>query len=154
MLKATTLVAALALSVVPLPAAAAPFRPDWAPLVLVYWALLTPGHFGLFLAFGIGLAVDTLSGALLGQHALALVIVVYLALRFHLRIRVFPIWQMSATVMVLLALYEFVLFWVDGAAGVTVPYVERWGPVITGTMLWPLMLGWLTRIRQRDEAQV
>ena len=150
----TTFVLALALSVVPLPDAIVAFRPDWVPLVLIYWALLTPERFGLMTAFWMGLAVDTLTGALLGQHALAMLVVMYLSLRFHLRIRVFPIWQMSMTVFAMLAIYEFVLFWVDGVAGRTVPYVERWGPVITGAMLWPLVLGTLDRVRQDDQARV
>jgi rod shape-determining protein MreD len=153
-LPVASLVLALALSVLPLSPAVAPFRPDWVPLILIYWALLAPERFGLLVAFWMGLAVDTLTSALLGQHALAMVIVVFLSLRFHLRIRVFPIWQMSMSVMALLALYEFVLFWVDGAVGVTVPYVERWGPVITGTLLWPLIVGVLTRLRQDNAVRI
>ena len=150
----TTFVLALALSVVPLPAAIVAFRPDWVPLVLIYWALVTPERFGLLTALWMGLAVDTLSSVLLGQHALALLVVVYLSLRFHLRIRVFPIWQMSMTVFALLAIYSFVLFWVDGVAGRTVPYIERWGPVLTGGLLWPMVLATLDHLRQEDQARV
>lgn len=149
-----TFVLALALSVVPLPGAVAAFRPDWVPLTIIYWALVAPGRFGLFTALWLGLAVDTLSSALLGQHALAMLVVTYLSLRFHLRIRVFPIWQMTMTVFAMLAIYEFVLFWVDGVAGRTVPYVERWAPVVTGTLLWPLVLGTLDRARQANQARV
>ena len=36
---ALSLVVALALTIVPLPAATEPFRPDFAALVLLYWAL-------------------------------------------------------------------------------------------------------------------
>ncbi len=153
-LPITSFVLALALSVVPLPGAVVAFRPDWVPLILIYWALLTPDRVGLMTALWMGLIVDTLSSALLGQHALAMLVVVYLSLRFHLRIRVFPIWQMSMTVFAMLAIYEFVLFWVDGVAGRTVPYVERWGPVITGAMLWPVVLGTLGRLRQDNQARV
>lgn len=153
-LPLSTFVLALALSVVPLPDAVAAFWPDWVPLILIYWALVTPERFGLVTALWMGLAVDTLSSALLGQHALAMLVVVYFSLRFHLRIRVFPIWQMSMTVFAMLAIYEFVLFWVDGVAGRTVPYVERWGPVVVGALLWPLVLGTLDRMRQDNRARV
>ena len=153
-LPISTFVLALALSVVPLPAAVVAFRPDWVPLILIYWALVTPERFGLVTALWMGLAVDTLTSALLGQHALAMLVVVYLSLRFHLRIRVFPIWQMSMTVFAMLAIYEFVLFWVDGVAGRTVPYVERWAPVVMGALLWPLVLGTLDRMRQDNQARV
>lgn len=153
-LPLTTLVAALALSVIPLPDAVVAFRPDWVPLILIYWALAAPERFGLLTAFWMGLAVDTLSSALLGQHALAMLVVVYLSLRFQLRIRVFPIWQMSMTVFALLAIYEFVLFWVDGVAGRTVPSVERWGPVIVGTVLWPVVMATFDQARQDTQVRI
>ena len=153
-LPISSFVLALAFAVVPLPGAVAAFRPDWVPLIMIYWALVTPERFGLLTALWLGLALDTLSGALLGQHAIAMLVVVYLSLRFHLRIRVFPIWQMTMTVFAMLAIYEFVLFWVDGVAGRTVPYIERWAPVLTGALLWPLILGTLDRVRQDDQARV
>lgn len=153
-LPLSTLALALALSVIPLPASVGAFRPDWAPLIMIYWALSAPERFGLFTALWLGLAMDTLTGALLGQHALAMLVVAYFSARFHLRIRVFPIWQMTMTVFSLLAVYQFVLFWVDGVAGRSVPYVERWAPVATGALLWPLVLGILDGMRRDDRARV
>ena len=131
-----SLVATLALASAPLPDAIAPLRPDLVAVVLLYWSLMAPRHFSLLTAFWMGIALDTLSGALLGQNALALLVVVYLAERFHLRLRVFPLSQLAFTVLLLLGLYEFVLFWIDGVAGRTVPLVERWVPPLTGTLVW------------------
>ena len=129
----------LALAVVPLPAVVAPFRPDWAAVVLIYWSLAAPRRFSLLTALWMGLALDTLNGALLGQHALALLVVVYAAERFYLRVRMFPVSQLAITVLILLGLYEFILFWVDGMAGRTVPLIERWAPPLTGTLVWVAM---------------
>jgi rod shape-determining protein MreD len=42
-----------------------------------------------------GIVLDTLSGSLLGQHALALLVIVYIAERLHLRMRVFPMSQLG-----------------------------------------------------------
>ena len=131
-----SLVTTLALATVPLPDSVAPLRPDWVAVVLLYWSLMAPRHFSLMTAFWMGIALDTLSGALLGQNALALLVVVYLAERFHLRLRVFPLSQLAVTVLLLLGLYEFILFWIDGMAGRTVPLVERWLPPLTGTLAW------------------
>jgi rod shape-determining protein MreD len=146
---ALSLALTLALAVVPLPDAIAPLRPDWVAVVLLYWSLMAPRRFSLLTAFWMGLALDTLTGALLGQNALALVVVVYLAERFHLRIRVFPMSQLALTVLVLLGLCEFILFWVDGLAGRTVPLVERWVPPLTGTLVWLGLLVFFDR-RQRE----
>ncbi len=145
---------ALALAIIPLPSLISAFRPDWVVLVMIYWSLMTPGRLGLFSAFFLGLLLDTLSGALLGQHALALLVVSYVVQRFHLRIRVFPIWQMSMTVLALLAIYQFLLFWVDGVAGRTVTTAERWAPVMIGAALWPLILLLLENIREDVSARV
>ncbi|HSC14810.1 MAG TPA: rod shape-determining protein MreD [Gammaproteobacteria bacterium] len=134
-----SLVATLALASMPLPDAVAPLRPDWVAVVLLYWSLMAPRHFSLLTAFWVGIALDTLSGALLGQNALALLVVVYLAEKFYLRLRVFPLSQLAITVLLLLGLYEFVLFWIDGIAGRTVPLVERWVPPLTGTLVWVAM---------------
>jgi rod shape-determining protein MreD len=123
-------------------------------LVMIYWSLMTPGRLGLFSAFFLGLLLDTLSGALLGQHALALLVVSYVVQRFHLQIRVFPIWQMSMTVLALLAIYQFLLFWVDGVAGRTVTTTERWAPVMIGAALWPFILLLLENIREDVSARV
>jgi rod shape-determining protein MreD len=132
----SSLVATLALATVPLPNAVASARPDWVAVVLLYWSLMAPRHFSLLTAFWMGIALDTLTGALLGQNALALLVIVYLAEKFHLRLRVFPLSQLAITVLLLLGLYEFILFWIDGVAGRTVPLVERWLPPLTGTLAW------------------
>jgi rod shape-determining protein MreD len=127
------------LAIVPLPDALAPFRPDFVAVVLVHWALTAPRRFSLMTAFWMGIALDVLTGSLLGQNALALVVVVYLAERFHLQLRVFPVLQLAVTVLVLLLVYEFVLFWIDGVAQRTVPLLERWAPALTGTIVWLLL---------------
>lgn len=144
-----SLAATLALASVPLPDSVAPFRPDWVAVVLLYWSLMAPRQFSLLTAFWMGIVLDTLTGALLGQNALALLVVVYLADRFHLRLRVFPISQLAFTTLILLGLYEFILFWIDGMAGRTVPLIERWLPPLTGTLVWLLMYVFLDR-RERE----
>jgi len=134
-----SLAATLMLAVVPLPDLVAPLRPDWVAVVLLYWSLMAPRHFSLLTALWMGIALDTLSGALLGQNALALLVVVYLAEKFYLQLRVFPVSQLAITVLLLLGLYEFILFWVDGMADRAVPLIERWLPPITGTLVWLAM---------------
>lgn len=143
------LLAALLLSILPLPEAAEPFRPDWVALTLIYWSLALPRSFGLLTAWCAGLLLDVAQGTLLGQHALALTAIVYFPLRFHLRLRVFPIWQLSATVFALLSLYQFLLFWINGTAGVASELVDYWGSVITGSLLWPPLMLFFNGVRQQ-----
>lgn len=149
-----SLAATLALASVPLPDSVAPLRPDWVAVVLLYWSLMAPRHFSLMTAFWMGIALDLLTGALLGQHSLALVLVVYLAERFHLRLRAFPVSQLALTVLLLLGMYEFVLFWIDGVAGRTVPLIERWAPPLTGTVVWLVLLGFFGTDRREARARL
>jgi rod shape-determining protein MreD len=144
----------VALALVPLPRAISAFRPDWVAVVLLYWSLTAPRRFSLLTAFWMGIVLDTLSGSLLGQHALALLVIVYLAERFHLRIRVFPLSQLGITVLALLGLYEFILFWIDGVAGTTVPLIERWAPPLTGTLVWLALLAVFDSGRREAHARL
>jgi rod shape-determining protein MreD len=115
---------------------------------------MTPHRFSLMTAFWMGVALDTLTGSLLGQHALPLLVIVYLAERFYLRLRVFPASQLAVTVLILLGLYEFILFWIDGVAGRTVPLIERWAPPLTGTLVWLLMVALLDQRRSEARARL
>ena len=142
-----TIIVALMLMVLPLPDGVEPFRPDWVALTLIYWAMMMPRTWSVGSAWIVGIFLDVAQGTILGQHALALCFIVFITVRFHLLMRVFPIQQLTATVFAILALYQFILFWVNGVAGVTVAPVSYWGPVISGTIFWPVVLVALRGLR-------
>jgi rod shape-determining protein MreD len=131
------MILALMLAIAPLPDWAIPFRPDFVTLTLIYWSMNLPKQFSVGWAWVIGLVLDVAQGPMLGQHALALSLVIYVTVKFHLQFRQFPILQLTATVFALLALYQFILFWINGVAGISAPSVKYWGPVVTGTLIWP-----------------
>ena len=145
-----SLFAALLLAAMPLPASIIAFKPDWVALTLMYWTLTAPPAFGLATAFAAGLVLDTLTGSLLGQHALGLLLLVYVCGRFRLRLRAFPVVQSTIVVAALLAANEFLLLWIDGIAGRTVPLSERWPPIASGTLVWFVV--WSTLDRGREHA--
>lgn len=134
-----TIIVALMLMVVPLPDGAAPFRPDWVTLTLIYWAMTMPRTWSVGSAWIVGIVLDVAQGTILGQHALALSVVVFVTVKFHLLVRVFPMQQLAATVFALLALYQFLLFWINGVAGIDAPAIAYWAPVLSGTLLWPVV---------------
>jgi rod shape-determining protein MreD len=145
------LIAMCSLSSLPLPDIVTPFRPPWATMAVIYWIMMWPRTFGLGTAWTVGLILDVLQGELLGQHALALTVVGYLMQRFHLQIRIFPLWQLTMTVFALLAIEAFVLFWIDGVAGNPPVGLSRWTQVLAGAILWPLVMALMDRIRERLE---
>ena len=80
--------------------------------------------------------------------------VAYFTMSFSLRIRVFPVIQMSLTVLLLLALYQFLLFWVDGMAGRDVELLARWAPALVGAVIWPLILVSLDGLQRETQTRV
>lgn len=144
-----TIIMALMLMVVPLPDWAKHLRPDWVALVLIYWAMMLPRTWSVGSAWLTGLVLDVAQGTILGQHALALCFIVFVTVRVHLLMRVFPMSQMTATVFALLALYQFLLFWINGVAGIPSPAISYWAPVIGGTIMWPVVSLILNGARMR-----
>ena len=147
-----TLLVGLMLSIMPLPESAEPFRPDWLALLLIFWAMQLPRSWSVGTAWIVGIVLDVSYGTLLGQHAVALCVIVFITVRFHLLMRVFPLSQLTLTVFALIALYQFILFWINGVAGVTAPSITYWAPVITGTLLWPFFYMFLSGIRFRPSS--
>ena len=73
---------AMVLTVISLPESLLVFRPDFVALLLIYLCWYHSENIGIFTAFVVGLLVDVLTFGVLGQHALAKVVVAYLAIRF------------------------------------------------------------------------
>ena len=145
-------VVALMLSMMPMPDSLRPFRPDWVALILIFFAMSAPRSYGVGIAWIIGIVLDVSQGTLLGQHALALSVIVYVTIKSHLLMRMFPLGQLAATVFALLALYQFLLFWINGVAGVDASAVSYWGPVVIGALIWPFLYMFMQGLRFRTRA--
>jgi rod shape-determining protein MreD len=145
-----SLIFGLMLAIAPLPEWAESFRPNWVALTLIYWAMTLPHSYSVGTAWIVGLILDVAQGTLLGQNALALCFIIFITVKFHLQLRVFPTSQMTATVFALLTTYQFILFWINGVAGVYSDAVTYWGPVVSSTIFWPLLI--LVFNNMRDSA--
>src|SRR5210317_1092712 len=93
---------AMTLTIVPLSDSMRLLRPDLVALTLIFWCLVLPYRVSVGSGFMAGLLLDALTGTLLGEHALSLSLIAYLCVRLHQRIRAYPMWQQSLTVLVLL----------------------------------------------------
>ena len=78
-----TLLISLFLMLIPLPGPLMPLKPYWPALVLLYWCLQSGDRVTLGLAFCLGVAADLFDGVLLGEQALRLTAMVFIALRFR-----------------------------------------------------------------------
>lgn len=108
-----------------------------------------PQRVGLWSAFFIGLLVDTAQGTLLGQHALALVIIVFINMSFYQRVRVLSLAQQAIYVFVLLAMIQVVVAWVEGIMGRPVPILAFFSAPFIGMLIWPWVFVILRDIRRK-----
>lgn len=132
-------IVALILTMMPLPTWAEILRPQWVSIVLIYWVIALPDRVGVFIAWIVGLFFDVASGALLGQNAIAMAFIAYLAIKLHLRIRIFPLWQQAMSVLILVALYQMITLWIKGMIGMTTQGPSYWLPSISSMLAWPLV---------------
>lgn len=130
----------LVLAIVPVPHWLEILRPDFLLIFVIYWSLTAPRLAGLTFAWTCGFGIDLIRGIVLGQHALAFLVVAFIAHRRQLRMRTFPIWQQAANVLVFLLIYQTLIWWIDGIVGREVTSGLRWLPVITGAFVWPFVV--------------
>ena len=142
-----SLVLALLLGLLPLPAILQPFRPYWLALVLAYWVIEEPERTGLGFAFGMGLFADLLYGSLLGEQAMRLVIMSFILQRFRARLRFFPLSQQALAVGGLLLNDRIVSAALHLAVGEPVLPWSYWWAALLGVVLWPPLFVLLDALR-------
>lgn len=140
-----TSIVALVLSILPLPQWLQVIRPAFLVLAVLYWSTMAPFVAGMALGFFGGLALDVFQGSLLGEHALVLSFLTYLALRLNLLMRAKPIFEQSLYVLVALIAYETLLWLIDGWTGRSLSNPLRWVHTLTGALIWPVVVGVLGR---------
>lgn len=131
-----SLLLALLLGLVPLPAVLQPLRPYWLALVLAYWVLEEPEKIGLGAAFLLGVLADLVFGGLLGEQAMRLAIFAFILDRFRARLRFFPLSQQALAIGGLLLndrVVSAVIHLVLGAP--QHPWTFWWAPLL-GMLLW------------------
>lgn len=131
-----SLLVALLLGMVPLPAVLQPLRPYWLALVLAYWVLEEPDKVGLGVAFVLGALADLAFGGLLGEQAMRLTILAFILDRFRARLRFFPLSQQALAIGGLLLNDRVVSTGIHVVTGaVKLPWSFWWAPAV-GMLLW------------------
>ncbi len=124
-------------------------RPLWVPMVLIYWVIALPYRLGVYSAAFIGILLDIFLGAPLGQHALALAVVGYLAYLLHLRIRLIPIWQQCITIFLLSGVYQVITRVIEGVVGQVEIGFAYYQPTLISALIWPWVYVTLRFIRRQ-----
>ena len=145
--------AAFVLTGLPMAEWAIAWRPPWVALVLLYWCFAVPERVGVLVAWGCGLLLDVLVGTLIGQHALGLIVVAWLARRMYRRVRLLPLWQQGVSVFGLIMVDQLIVSWVTGMRGHPVEALSHLSVPLAGAIVWPWIFLILRHVRRRYQLE-
>lgn len=118
-------------------------------MVLIYWVMALPYRVGIGSAWFAGLILDILEGSILGLNSIALVIVAYVTLSLHLRLRMFSSLQQAGLVLALIGLNLMICHWLQIITGQTVASNMLFLVAsLTSAVFWPSVFQLLRQIRR------
>lgn len=125
------------------------WMPDLLMLVLMFWSMHHPQRMPMTVAFVLGLAVDVQQTALLGQHALTYVLVVYLSQRFSRRMMWFSALTQALQLLPVFALAHLLQMVIRMAAGGMFPGFSIAVAPVLEMVIWPLLSALLLAPQRR-----
>lgn len=146
---ALSFMVAYLLAIVPFPEWAMNYRPEWVPMVLIYWVMALPFRVGIGSAWCAGIVLDILEGSVLGLNAMSLVIIAYVTLSLHQRLRMFSSLQQSGLVFALVGLNLMLCHWLkiitSGSVNSSLMFLMA---ALTSAVIWPSLFHLLRQIRR------
>lgn len=135
-------------AIYPLSPAVSALRPEWMCLIVIYWVLYAPQRVGIGAAWGVGLFLDVLEGAVWGGHAFAFAAVAYVCTMSYRRLRSYSLSQQSFWVFVFVGLHQMFVNWFQGFEGYSdTPRQMLLSSLITA-VCWPLLVLLLRRAQR------
>ena len=144
-----SIIVALVLQIMPMPAVVDLYRPDWVLLVLSYWALALPSRVNVGVAFITGLILDILLGTSMGVHSFAMCLCIYVLAANYQRLRNYSIWQQCIIIGIMTALYNLVIFWLQHLLTDIYFLLDYLWPVASSMIIWPWLFWLLRKIRRQ-----
>ena len=118
-------------------------------MVLIYWVMALPYRVGIGSAWFAGVILDILEGSILGLNAMALVIIAYVTLSLHLRMRMFSSLQQAGLVLAMVGLNLMLSHWLQIITGQTVAANMLFMmAALTSAVIWPSLFQLLRQIRR------
>ncbi|HDZ15808.1 hypothetical protein LCGC14_0602570 [marine sediment metagenome] len=139
-----TILISMVMMLLPLPDMARFFRPEWVLMTLIYWAMALPHRVSIGVAWLTGFTMDIIVGGELGVMAFSYALAIFIIARFHLQLRQYPLWQQAFTIFSVVLIVEVTDIMLTEKTG----YWLSWMPVLTSTLLWPVMYAVLRKIRR------
>lgn len=148
-LMVISIIVAVLLSVVPLPFEWRLWRPEFLAIIVVYWLMYYPQHFGLLSAWSCGLLLDVVELSPLGYNTLGLVVIAYISQLSYQRIRSYSLWQQAGWVFILVGVYQLISNWASGFYNKSADTPEFLVAAAVTAFLWPLIVVVFNTIKVR-----
>jgi len=132
-----TLGIAIILEIMPIPEWGLLYRPQWLPMVIIFWCINAPFRMNIFKVWALGLLLDVLLGTLLGQHGIGFILITLISLKIHLRLVLLPLFQQSLLIFCLLVIERMPAFWLMGMMQTPPPLLSYWITPLIGAIIWP-----------------
>ncbi|WP_292916107.1 rod shape-determining protein MreD [Nitrosomonas sp.] len=145
---AISLVVALILNFLQLPERIAFLRPDFVALLIAYWSINHPERMSMSVAFGMGLMMDVGNVSILGQHALAYCVAMYLTIVFGRRLRLFSALQQAPQIGLVLFIMQVVIVLIAVSTGASLVDWQFFLAAVSGSIVWVPMSLLLTLLLQ------
>jgi rod shape-determining protein MreD len=117
----------------------AAWAPDLLAIVLIFWTVHQTNRVGIGAAFIFGLLMDVHQGSLMGQHALAYIILSYFAITIHRRMLWFGLLGQALQILPLFVLAHLVAWVLRLLAGGAAPGWDLVLAPVLQSLLWPLV---------------
>ena len=129
----------------------AAWAPDLLAIVLIFWTVHQTNRVGIGVAFIFGLLMDVHQGSLMGQHALAYIILSYFAITIHRRMLWFGLRGQALQILPLFVVAHLVAWVLRLLAGGALPDWDLVLAPVLQSLLWPLV-SWLLFASQHPAA--
>lgn len=134
-----TILIGLVLTILPMPGWTVWLRPKWVLMIVFFWVIHSQGRVGIFTAWVAGILLDLLTGTLLGQHALVMIILTYILLKIYPRFQHFALLQQTAIILSLV-FFDLVLnHWLMLFMLQPVSSSLYWLSAMTSALIWSCM---------------
>ena len=130
----------LLFEIIHIPAAVAPYRPDFLATLLIFFVTIDPKRINIGLTWISGLLLDLLSGAPIGSNALVLSAQLCLILVYFKNFVHFMVWQQMLAIGSVNLLCPIAVYWIChiiGQASYTTHFL--WQAFVT-MLLWPVFV--------------
>ena len=128
-------------------------RPQWALLVLLYWIFYSGWGFSHRLSIGtswcLGLGIDLLSGALLGQYALLMALLNYLCSFWGNRLKLYGTLGQVSVIFILLILSQLPLYILYQLLAEPRSFYWYGASVLSSLLLWPVVYSLLRHYERK-----